>query len=1081
MARDKDFWGDLTLKREALKYIWDLSDYVRSYLTYAVEYVNDQAGESKEDFWKKLFIPSKASAKNRGQNRNRRQSILEVRGGASPDHCPANPYRELDLQAVCKFLKFGRNRDFPQGTKDDSRYYYDFFLNGYDRNYRNILSDAIRVRNQKNAHITDQVVSEYDREAFENAYNMYFELTQCLARRDEWRPKNLPNVDLFWLEREKEKNSKFGATPIALEMIGQELFSADELSDAQRQWLNQTAAAMRLQIDNGKIYEEPDYGKLLEEFRELHKRAAITKETADEVRRTVEENRRQQAAAIEKMKRREAGLETPVWKHISDKPAKVLHGAGYRCAWNPSLWNTILDSFAILVDETVFAAPEGREMLRSLVFVLSKRKIKLNIDASVITSIFRQLRTSRPYTALQLAEMNSDEIEQMQEERSSLHQRAKTAIKTLRYMRECGCIEVAASPTDSRNSYENIRYLVRLYPHVRFLVLTMDRQLVQELADVKSANAVAAKPDLDHNLLFFRATRNNYDRMLERAGEQTAIPSGAEPVQRDETAAATAKYRQSQQPLRSAPAEKVKLQEAEEKAQEMDECLPVREEPKTGDMVKAVFADKNSAALQLGKFISDGGEGRIYETSGNQIVAKLYLPAKRRSSRLEKLKKMVAAAPEIKGLCWPCALLYNQWDEWIGFLMPRAHGVELAKTVFSAGRDSINITQMGWSRKHLVRIAVNIAHVFSQMHEKQILMGDINPRNFMVQKDCTVCFVDCDSYQFGSFACPVFLPLFLPPEIHIAMKNGSQSSSGFLRTEQNERYSLAVLLFEILMLGKAPYESRNTNNEDIIQAIIEGEFLYPYQGRNEGENVRSSCIMPPAGKWRNIWNNMPYLIKTDFYDTFAGSSRHSAAEWEQHLEKYYKLIAVGRSSDELMPAASMVICNPKRNRMLELTCSNCGKVFRQTEAQLHSRQFRQDDLLCEECRSRLRNFHGRKRVLVCDVCKNTYEGTVADWIAHDQTGKSLLCPKCARTENRCSKCGRIYRENRTRLKWLREHGRDPLCEECFHQEYTAVACSQCGNRFVDKTALIRSLQRQGSPLLCPKCRRRNQTDRQAKM
>lgn len=421
MARDKDFWGDLTLKREALKYIWDLSDYVRSYLTYAVEYVNDQAGESKEDFWKKLFIPSKASAKNRGQNRNRRQSILEVRGGASPDHCPANPYRELDLQAVCKFLKFGRNRDFPQGTKDDSRYYYDFFLNGYDRNYRNILSDAIRVRNQKNAHITDQVVSEYDREAFENAYNMYFELTQCLARRDEWRPKNLPNVDLFWLEREKEKNSKFGATPIALEMIGQELFSADELSDAQRQWLNQTAAAMRLQIDNGKIYEEPDYGKLLEEFRELHKRAAITKETADEVRRTVEENRRQQAAAIEKMKRREAGLETPVWKHISDKPAKVLHGAGYRCAWNPSLWNTILDSFAILVDETVFAAPEGREMLRSLVFVLSKRKIKLNIDASVITSIFRQLRTSRPYTALQLAEMNSDEIEQMQEERSSLH------------------------------------------------------------------------------------------------------------------------------------------------------------------------------------------------------------------------------------------------------------------------------------------------------------------------------------------------------------------------------------------------------------------------------------------------------------------------------------------------------------------------------------------------------------------------------------------------------------------------------------------------------------------------------------
>lgn len=89
------------------------------------------------------------------------------------------------------------------------------------------------------------------------------------------------------------------------------------------------------------------------------------------------------------------------------------------------------------------------------------------------------------------------------------------------------------------------------------------------------------------------------------------------------------------------------------------------------------------------------------------------------------------------------------------------------------------------------------------MHEKGILMGDINPRNFLVTPQCAVYLVDCDSYQFGGFSCPVGTPLYTPPEVHRSMRAAGVENYGYIRTEDNERYSLAVLLFEILMLGKA--------------------------------------------------------------------------------------------------------------------------------------------------------------------------------------------------------------------------------------------------------------------------------------
>ena len=97
-----DSWDDKT-KKEALGYIWDVAQQVRKYLSHAIEYANTSNNESPAQFWEYLFLPNKF-----GNGCKIRQ---EKRDG-DPRKPPADPYREQDVQAFCKYLYYGYARIF---------------------------------------------------------------------------------------------------------------------------------------------------------------------------------------------------------------------------------------------------------------------------------------------------------------------------------------------------------------------------------------------------------------------------------------------------------------------------------------------------------------------------------------------------------------------------------------------------------------------------------------------------------------------------------------------------------------------------------------------------------------------------------------------------------------------------------------------------------------------------------------------------------------------------------------------------------------------------------------------------------
>ena len=86
--------------------------------------------------------------------------------------------------------------------------------------------------------------------------------------------------------------------------------------------------------------------------------------------------------------------------------------------------------------------------------------------------------------------------------------------------------------------------------------------------------------------------------------------------------------------------------------------------------------------IRLTKKIGEGGEGSVFETdlsTKSSYVAKIYSRRKLVDTKIDKIKLMLTKSIGLAGVCFPVALIKNEQNETVGFLMPRANGVELGK------------------------------------------------------------------------------------------------------------------------------------------------------------------------------------------------------------------------------------------------------------------------------------------------------------------------------------------------------------------------------------------------------------------
>ena len=309
--------------------------------------------------------------------------------------------------------------------------------------------------------------------------------------------------------------------------------------------------------------------------------------------------------------------------------------------------------------------------------------------------------------------------------------------------------------------------------------------------------------------------------------------------------------------------------------------INITEYPSEGSELTAE-GRKDIIKITLTKAGPSGGEGTIFFTNTPKIVAKIYKPGKLDQAKFEKLHLMMSKNLQYPGICLPKALLYNNKHEFVGYTMEQAEGKELQKCIFIPQLLAKNFPD--WTKLETVTLCITILKKIKYLHDRNVILGDINPLNILVKSPTEVYFVDTDSYQIEGYPCPVGTVNFTAPEIQ------RKKYCEFLRTMGNERFAVATLLFMIMLPGKPPYSLQGGENQ--IDNIINADFAYPSGKRSNGK--------APEGMWRFCWSHLPRFLKDDFYETFHKSgkyhdenARFSTDEWLAKFKRYLSQIKNG--------------------------------------------------------------------------------------------------------------------------------------------------------------------------------------------
>lgn len=297
------------------------------------------------------------------------------------------------------------------------------------------------------------------------------------------------------------------------------------------------------------------------------------------------------------------------------------------------------------------------------------------------------------------------------------------------------------------------------------------------------------------------------------------------------------------------------------------------------------FIDDRGAAVVLGRELGRGGEGCVYDlVSNDNAVAKIYhnpLPPE----RADKIRAMTRIQNDRleKLTAWPLKLLLRRSGEPIGLVMPKVLGHKDIHHLYSPKSRRAEFPAADW--RFLVRVATNSSRAFAVIHEANCVIGDVNHGGVLVASDARVRLIDCDSFQVSAhgrrFLCEVGVPTFTPPELQ------GRAFSGVIRTPDHDNFGLAVLIFQLLFMGRHPFAGRYSGAGDMpIEKAIE-QCRFPY-----GARAASVQMKPPPGvpSLSIVSDAVATLLERAFAHGSITHGRPTAREWIVALEALEKAL-----------------------------------------------------------------------------------------------------------------------------------------------------------------------------------------------
>jgi DNA-binding helix-hairpin-helix protein with protein kinase domain len=298
--------------------------------------------------------------------------------------------------------------------------------------------------------------------------------------------------------------------------------------------------------------------------------------------------------------------------------------------------------------------------------------------------------------------------------------------------------------------------------------------------------------------------------------------------------------------------------------------------------LEAVFA-ANRARLKLGSRLGKGGEGAVYALADRPSEAvKVYHADNLTEDLRAKVQAMINAglAKATSLVAYPVELVTDEKGRFLGFTMSKVGEHKPLHQLYSPGARKVEFPRADF--RFLVHTAANVARAVAAVHQSGCVIGDINESGILVSDRATVALIDADSFQVTAdaarYLCGVGKPEYTPPELQ------GKPLDKVVRTPDHDAFGLAVVVFQLLWMGRHPFSGRfDKGDMPIERAIAENRFAY--------SRARSVGMTPPPNV--PALTDFPQEIGVAFECAFSSAAaRPTARDWVgllDRLEKNLKL------------------------------------------------------------------------------------------------------------------------------------------------------------------------------------------------
>lgn len=331
--------------------------------------------------------------------------------------------------------------------------------------------------------------------------------------------------------------------------------------------------------------------------------------------------------------------------------------------------------------------------------------------------------------------------------------------------------------------------------------------------------------------------------------------------------------------------------------------------------------DEQRRPLTLKRLLKSGGAGSVFTLKERpQQVAKLYHTDKDAPVYERKLRAMLELQPDlpaIKGkggsqvqIAWPIDLLRDGRGRFIGFTMPILD--------VSATTDLEHVLQERQAREAglptglgpKMTLAANLAATLAALHRRGHYVVDLKPLNVRFYRSSLfIAMLDCDGFSIQGkgerFPAGQVTTDYLAAEFQQrGVKAGEE--------EAQDRFALAVMVFQLLNSGLHPYSGRPKGGSlpnDLPGRIA--AHLYPY-GR-----LRAHARMLPSPV--SAHEAFPVALRDLFDRAFSRQPRErpSAQEWATQLKSYAR-----RSEGQLVACST----DAAHQHFSGLPCAACARA-----------------------------------------------------------------------------------------------------------------------------------------------------------